>query len=115
MTPVEPKFWQRLCELIDRSDLVERQYDADQESLAAELATVFGSRPLADWLELFEGEDVMAGPVATLPEAAEWLGETPIGGQGAGSRRAHRSVARSSSHPFEGWAPPQAEDDSRGG
>ena len=38
-----------------------------------------------------------------------------IGGQGAGSRRAHRSVARSSSHPFEGWAPPQAEDDSRGG
>ena len=77
VTPVEPKFWQRLCELIDRPDLVERQYEADQESLAAELATVFGSRPLADWLELFEGEDVMVGPVATLPEASEWLSETP--------------------------------------
>ncbi len=77
VTPVEPKFWRRLCELIDRRDLVERQYEADQESLAVELATVFRSRPLADWLELFEGEDVMVGPVATLPEASEWLGEAP--------------------------------------
>jgi alpha-methylacyl-CoA racemase len=76
VTPVEPKFWQRLCELIDRPDLVERQYEADQESLAAELSTVFETRPLADWLELFEGEDVMVGPVATLPEASVWLGET---------------------------------------
>jgi len=24
---------------------------------------------------VFEGEDVMAGPVATLAEASEWLGE----------------------------------------
>jgi alpha-methylacyl-CoA racemase len=77
VTPVEPKFWQRLCELIDRPDLVERQYEADQESLAAELSTVFETRPLADWLELFEGEDVMVGPVATLPEASAWLGEMP--------------------------------------
>jgi hypothetical protein len=37
---------------------------------------VFETRPLADWLELFEGEDVMVGPVATLPEASVWLGET---------------------------------------
>jgi crotonobetainyl-CoA:carnitine CoA-transferase CaiB-like acyl-CoA transferase len=74
ITPVEPKFWQRLCELIERGDLLERQYDADQEALASELAGVFRGRPLADWLALFEGEDVMAGPVATLAEAAEWLG-----------------------------------------
>ena len=73
ITPVEPKFWQRLCELIGREDLVERQYEAEQEALAAELAGVFRARPLAQWLELFEGEDVMAGPVATLGEAAQWL------------------------------------------
>jgi hypothetical protein len=36
---------------------------------------VFRQRPLAAWLELFEGEDVMAGPVATLAEAAAWLGD----------------------------------------
>jgi alpha-methylacyl-CoA racemase len=74
ITPVEPKFWRRLCELIGRTDLVDRQYEADQGTLAAELAAVFRNRPLEAWLELFEGEDVMAGPVATLAEAAAWLG-----------------------------------------
>lgn len=69
ITPVEPKFWRRLCELIEREDLIERQYEEDQEALASELAAVFGTRPLADWLALFDGEDVMAGPVATLAEA----------------------------------------------
>jgi alpha-methylacyl-CoA racemase len=77
ITPVEPKFWRRLCELVGREDLVERQYDRDQDTLTAELADVFRTRPLAAWLELFEGEDVMAGPVATLAEASEWLGGTP--------------------------------------
>jgi alpha-methylacyl-CoA racemase len=75
LTAVELKFWQRLCELIARPELVERHYEQDQEALAAELASVFRSRPLSEWLELFEGEDVMAGPVATLAEASEWLGE----------------------------------------
>lgn len=76
ITPVEPKFWRRLCELIGRENLADRQYDEDQEALAAELADIFRTRPLAEWLALFEGEDVMAGPVATLAEAADWLGET---------------------------------------
>jgi alpha-methylacyl-CoA racemase len=75
VTAVELKFWQRLCELIDRSDLVERHYEQDQESLAGELETVFRSRPLSEWLDLFDNEDVMAGPVATLAEASAWLGE----------------------------------------
>jgi alpha-methylacyl-CoA racemase len=69
ITPVEPKFWGRLCELIGREDLIERQYEEDQEALAAELAAVFRTRALVDWLQLFNGEDVMAGPVATLAEA----------------------------------------------
>jgi alpha-methylacyl-CoA racemase len=76
ITPVEPKFWRRLCELIERKDLIERQYEADQEALAAELAGAFRTRPLAEWVVLFDGEDVMAGPVATLGEAAERLGTT---------------------------------------
>jgi alpha-methylacyl-CoA racemase len=68
---LEPKFFGRLCELVGRPELVQRQFDADgQESLAAELADVFAARALADWLELFDGEDVCAGPVSTLAEAA---------------------------------------------
>jgi crotonobetainyl-CoA:carnitine CoA-transferase CaiB-like acyl-CoA transferase len=69
ITPVEPRFWRRLCEVVGREDLVDRQYEDDQEALAAELGAVFRARTLAEWLELFEGEDVMAGPVATLAEA----------------------------------------------
>lgn len=75
ISPVEPKFWARLCELIGRPGLIERHYDEDQEALAAELTSVFRTRPLADWLELFEGEDVMAGPVSTLEEASARFGE----------------------------------------
>jgi alpha-methylacyl-CoA racemase len=75
VTPVESKFWRRLCELIERPDLIERQYEQDQEGLAAELADVFRAQPLSEWLERFDGEDVMVGPVATLAEAAEWLEE----------------------------------------
>ena len=48
--------------------------DADQEALAAELAATIETRPLGEWLDLFDGEDVCAGPVATLAEAAAELG-----------------------------------------
>ena len=54
---LEPKFFVRLCELLERPELAARQGDADQEPLAAELAAVFATRPLAEWLELFDGED----------------------------------------------------------
>jgi crotonobetainyl-CoA:carnitine CoA-transferase CaiB-like acyl-CoA transferase len=68
---LEPKFFVRLCEVVGRPELAELHLDGTrQEELAALLAGVFASRPLADWLELFEGEDVAAGPVATLAEAA---------------------------------------------
>jgi alpha-methylacyl-CoA racemase len=66
---LEPKFFARLCELVGRPELAERQYDADQDALAAELEEVFAQRRLADWLALFDGEDVCVGPVSTLAEA----------------------------------------------
>ena len=59
----------RLCELVDRPALAARQYDADQAPLRDELAEIFASRTLAEWLERFDGEDVCVGPVATLAEA----------------------------------------------
>ena len=72
---LEPKFFVRICELIERPELAARQFVADgQEELASELAAVFASRPLTAWLELFDGEDVCVGPVATLAEAAEEFG-----------------------------------------
>ena len=77
---LEPKFFRRLCELVERPELAERQYDEDQDALAAELATVFRTRDLADWLDHFGDEDVCVGPVWTRDEAAAVFGsrETPI-------------------------------------
>jgi crotonobetainyl-CoA:carnitine CoA-transferase CaiB-like acyl-CoA transferase len=67
---LEPEFFRRLTELLGRPELAERQFAADQEALAAELAAIFAARPLAEWLAIVDGEDVCVGPVATIAEAA---------------------------------------------
>jgi crotonobetainyl-CoA:carnitine CoA-transferase CaiB-like acyl-CoA transferase len=69
LTALEPKFWRRFCELVERPDLLPRQNDAHEE-----LEALFRTRPLADWLALFVDEDVPAAPVATFTEAAETFG-----------------------------------------
>ena len=72
---LEPKFFLRLCEVIGRPELAERQLEPDgQEELAAELAARFAAHSLAEWLQLFDAEDVCVGPVATLAESAEAFG-----------------------------------------
>jgi alpha-methylacyl-CoA racemase len=76
---LEPKFWSRLCQLIGRPDLVARHFDQDQDALAVELGAVFRRHTLQEWLELFEGEDTMTGPVWTLTEASERYGEPAAG------------------------------------
>jgi alpha-methylacyl-CoA racemase len=82
---LEPKFFVRLCELVGRPELAERQYGEGQDALGAELEEIFARRPLADWLALFDDEDVCVGPVWTLAEAAAEFGspvlvaEVPLG------------------------------------
>lgn len=90
---LEPKFFQRLCELLDRGDLADRQYDVNQDALGRELAAIFVTRTLADWLTVFGDEDVCVGPVSTREEAAaefgstERAGEVPLGAHTAAWRR----------------------------
>jgi alpha-methylacyl-CoA racemase len=66
---LEPKFWQRLCELIERPDLVGRAFEPE----LPELEELFRSRPLAHWRSLLEGKDTCVGPVLSLSEAAREL------------------------------------------
>jgi crotonobetainyl-CoA:carnitine CoA-transferase CaiB-like acyl-CoA transferase len=63
---LEPKFWRRLCELLERPDLADRAFDAQ----LPELDALFRTRTLAAWLELLEHEDTCVGPVLSLAEAA---------------------------------------------
>jgi alpha-methylacyl-CoA racemase len=74
LAALEPAFFRRLTELLGQPELAGRQFDSDQEALATELAAILTTRPLAEWLELFDAEDVCVGPVATLAEAASDLG-----------------------------------------
>ena len=90
---LEPKFWRRLCEVVGRPGLAERHHDPDQEAVAAELAEAIAERTLAEWLELIDGEDVSAGPVSTIEEAAaefgfESAGPAPALGEHTGAWRA---------------------------
>ena len=90
---LEPKFWQRLCEVVGLADLAERQFDPDQEAVAAALAAAIASRPLAEWLELTDGQDVAVGPVVTIEDAAAEFGleqsdRAPALGEHTGAWRA---------------------------
>ena len=83
---LEPKFFSRLCEVVGRPELAERQYDGEaQDDVARELAAIFRRRPLEEWLTLLDGEEVCVGPVATREEAALEFGfeqpreSTPLG------------------------------------
>ena len=73
---LEPKFFRRLCELVARPDLADRQYAEDQEALATELAAIFERRTLDEWLTAFGDDDVCVGPVWTREEAARVFGTT---------------------------------------
>jgi crotonobetainyl-CoA:carnitine CoA-transferase CaiB-like acyl-CoA transferase len=74
LAALEPDFFVRACELLGRPELASRQYVPDQDDLRRELATLFARRSLAEWLDLFEDEEVCVGPVATLAEAHADLG-----------------------------------------
>jgi crotonobetainyl-CoA:carnitine CoA-transferase CaiB-like acyl-CoA transferase len=66
---LEPKFWQSLCTLLERPDLVDRAYEPE----LPELAQLFRTRTLREWRELLEGRDTCVAPVLTLDEAAAEL------------------------------------------
>lgn len=66
---LELRFWQNLCELLDRPQLVDHQFEPE----LPELAALFRSRTLSEWRTLLEGADTCVGPVLTLSEAAAEL------------------------------------------
>ncbi len=67
---IEPKFWQRFCQLINLPDLASRQFDfAHEEEIIRRIAREIGTKTLAQWQELIGGENFCVTPVLTLDEA----------------------------------------------
>jgi crotonobetainyl-CoA:carnitine CoA-transferase CaiB-like acyl-CoA transferase len=73
LAALEPRFWQRFLELVGLPGL-----DAFAPELP-QLAARLHERPLAEWLELLDREEVCAGPVAAPAEAAREFGAAPHG------------------------------------
>lgn len=66
--PLEEKFWQRFCQLIDLPDEL-RDDRRDPRATQAGVARRIAAEPAGHWRHLFAGEDVSSAVVATLEEA----------------------------------------------
>lgn len=69
---IEPKFWQKMCRLIDLPELESRQFDfAHSAEIKAKLAAVFAGKTQAEWLELIGKDEFCVTPIRTLQEALD--------------------------------------------
>jgi crotonobetainyl-CoA:carnitine CoA-transferase CaiB-like acyl-CoA transferase len=69
LAALEPKFWAAFCAIVDRPDLVERQFE-DSAEMTGEVTALFAGRTRAEWEDLTRDADVMLEPVNDLAEAA---------------------------------------------
>lgn len=69
---IEPKFWQKMCRLIDLPELESRQFDfVHSAEIKAKLASAFAGKTQAEWLELIGKDEFCVTPIRTLQEALE--------------------------------------------
>lgn len=69
---IEPKFWQRFCQLIETPELITRQYDfSHQKDLVDIISARISSKTQAEWLELIGTEEFCVTPVCSLDEALQ--------------------------------------------
>ena len=64
---LEADFWAAFCQLVDRADLVSRQYDP---SAVVEVQRVLEPASRAEWAGRFAGRDVCVEPVLELDESS---------------------------------------------
>ena len=70
---LEKKFWERLCDTLDRPDLkpFHLAFGAKGEQAKRELAAVFASRPQSHWVGIFDKADCCVTPVLHIGEALD--------------------------------------------
>lgn len=69
---IEPKFWQKMCRLIDLPELESRQFDfAHSAEIKEKLAAAFVGKTQAEWLELIGKDEFCVTPIRTLQEALD--------------------------------------------
>src|SRR6202521_1625480 len=64
---LEPKFWNSLCQALERPDLIEQQY-SEEPSVQATLGEIFRTRTRDQWQEKLSVLDACCEPVLDLDE-----------------------------------------------
>ncbi len=65
---LEPHFWERFCNAVDRKDLLGRQYSSSVK-VRREMRELLRSRPLREWMAILDREDIPGEPVLSAAEA----------------------------------------------
>ena len=69
---IEPKFWQRFCDLIECPELEKRQFDfAHEAELKKLVASKIAAKTQKEWLELIGAAEFCVTPVCSLDEALQ--------------------------------------------
>lgn len=69
---IEPKFWQKMCRLINLPEFESRQFDfAHSAEIKEKLAAAFAGKTQAEWLELIGKDEFCVTPIRTLQEALD--------------------------------------------
>lgn len=67
---LEPRFWRRFCQAVERKDLLLGQFSQDG-SVRQQVADLIASRDRRAWVELFSQHDIPVEPVLSPSEALE--------------------------------------------
>lgn len=69
---IEPKFWQRFCDLIECPELEKRQFDfAHEAELKKLVASKIAAKTQKEWMELIGAAEFCVTPVCSLDEALQ--------------------------------------------
>jgi alpha-methylacyl-CoA racemase len=68
---LEPKFWARFCQGVDRADLIEKQFEKPGSAAHKEVAAVFKTKTRDEWKRFNDEHDAMIEPILDLDEALE--------------------------------------------
>ena len=67
--PLESKFWQKFCRVIDRTDLIDNQFDL--EFCNTELPLLFAGKSYKEWINIFRKHEIPGGAILTPKQALE--------------------------------------------
>jgi crotonobetainyl-CoA:carnitine CoA-transferase CaiB-like acyl-CoA transferase len=110
---MEPRYWERFCQAIERPDFIALQAASDQwPDMQRQIAAIFRARPRAEWLARLAVADTQFMPVYTPAEAfadphrARPAAGTPRGRcrQRGAVRPAHQAVGNAGNRALRGAA-----------